>query len=63
MLTEDEIPDQLLRKRDQVSKRDAGCFGSRWWEFIGPALMNVILPEEYYQVQPNGKMVFDKLGW
>jgi len=38
-------------------------FGSRWWQFVGPALMNVILPKEYYQVQLNGSLVFDELGW
>jgi hypothetical protein len=38
-------------------------FGSRWWHFVGAALMNVILPKEYYQVQRNGSLDFDELGW
>jgi hypothetical protein len=38
-------------------------FGSHWWRFLGPDLMNVIMPVEYYQVPKNDGMVFDELGW
>jgi hypothetical protein len=36
---------------------------SRWWRFLGPDLMNVIMPKEYYQVRCGDRLFFDELGW
>jgi hypothetical protein len=38
-------------------------FGPHWWRFLGKDLLNVIKPVEYYQVQQDGRLVFDELGW
>ena len=68
----DWVSNRILRKRKAWLAADSDCanehefrmmFGSRWWQYIGQALMNVILPEEYYQVPVNGSLVFDELGW
>jgi hypothetical protein len=37
-------------------------YGSHWWQFIGPALREVILPEEDYKIRFNGELVWDALG-
>lgn len=38
-------------------------YGLRWWFLIGEALLNVILPVEYYQVLKDGKLEWDDYGW
>jgi hypothetical protein len=38
-------------------------YGPLWWFLIGEALLNVVLPVEYYQVWENGKRVWDDYGW
>ena len=37
-------------------------FGAHWWFHLGPALLDVILPVEYYQVLRDGALVWDDLG-
>ena len=37
-------------------------YGSHWWHFIGPALREVILPEDDYKIRVNGELVWDDLG-
>jgi len=68
----DWVSNRILRRRKAWLAADSDCvsedefqamFGSRWWRFLGPDLMNVIMPVEYYQVRKNGGMVFDELGW
>jgi len=68
----DWVSNRILRKRKAWLAADSDCaneqeframFRTRWWQYIGPALMSVILPEEYYQVRVNGNLVFDELGW
>ncbi len=38
-------------------------YGPRWWFLIGEALLNVILPIDYYQCMVNGKLEWDDMGW
>jgi len=37
-------------------------YGSHWWHFIGPALREIILPEDDYKIRVNGELVWDHLG-
>jgi hypothetical protein len=37
-------------------------YGPHWWHFLGPALRDVILPEDEYKVLVDGKLVWDTLG-
>jgi hypothetical protein len=37
-------------------------YGPHWWHFLGPALREVILPEDEYKVLVDGKLVWDTLG-
>ena len=37
-------------------------YGAHWWHFIGPALRDAILPEDYYKIRVNGELVWDTLG-
>lgn|GEM_PF-4503285 len=68
----DWVSNRILRKRkawlarindlrESVALSDV--YGKRWWFSIGEALLNVILPIEYYQVPVNGSPQWDELGW
>ncbi len=68
----DWVSNRILRRRKAWLAADSDCvsedeframFGLRWWHFLGPALMNVIMPEEYYQVRCGEGLMFDELGW
>jgi hypothetical protein len=37
-------------------------YGPHWWHFIGPALRDVILPEDEYKIVVNGELAWDRLG-
>jgi len=37
-------------------------YGPHWWHFVGPALREVILPEDDYKISVNGELVWDTLG-
>jgi hypothetical protein len=34
-----------------------------WWHFMGPALREVILPEDDYKIRVNGELVWDDIGF
>lgn len=38
-------------------------FGKHWWFHLGPTLLEVILPDEYYKVPKDGELVWDDLGF
>jgi len=38
-------------------------FGAHWWHRLGAALVDVVMPEEYYQIPENGVLVWDDLGF
>jgi hypothetical protein len=68
----DWVSNRILRRRKAWLAADSDCgnetdfgvmFGTRWWHFLGPALMNVIMPKKYYQVRCGDGLVFDELGW
>lgn len=68
----DWVSNRLLRRRKAWLAADSDCrsedeframFGSCWWHFLGSALMNVILPKEYYQVRCGDGLIFDEVGW
>src|SRR5439155_1918493 len=53
------VADSGLKSEDEFKM----MFGPHWWRFLGKDLLNVIRPVEYYQVQQDGRLVFDELGW
>ena len=66
------VSNRIIRKRKAWLAATAGLkdfdgfralYGPMWWFVIGEALMKVILPIEYYQVQNNGIHQWDELGW
>jgi hypothetical protein len=68
----DWVSNRIMRKRKAWLAADSGLksedefkmmFGPHWWRFLGKDLLNVIMPVEYYQVQQDGRLVFDELGW
>jgi hypothetical protein len=68
----DWVSNRILRRRKAWLAADSGCaneteframFGAGWWHFVGRELMNVIMPEEYYQVRCGDGLVFDEIGW
>jgi hypothetical protein len=68
----DWVSNRILRKRKAWLAATAGLkdaegfralYGPLWWFTIGEALMKVILPIEYYQVQNRGSYEWDDLGW
>jgi hypothetical protein len=68
----DWVSNRIIRKRKAWLAADSGLksedefkmmFGPHWWRFLGKDLLNVIMPVEYYQVQQDGRLVFDELGW
>jgi hypothetical protein len=38
-------------------------FGASWWHHLGAALLDVVTPQAYYQIQENGVLVWDELGF
>jgi len=67
----DWVSNRIMRKRKAwlahtAALRDAegfrSLYGPLWWFLIGEALMKVVLPIEYYQVQKNGVYEWDDLG-
>jgi len=68
----DWVRNRIFRKRKLWLSRVSGCddvagfnrlYDNRWWFVIGEALMNVILPIEYYQVLGENGYQWDELGW
>jgi hypothetical protein len=68
----DWVSNRILRRRKAWLAADSDCvsedeframFGPGWWHFLGPALMNVIMPKEYYQVRCGDRLIFDEVGW
>jgi hypothetical protein len=68
----DWVSNRIMRKRKAWLASTAGLtdaegfralYGPFWWFVIGEALMKVILPIGYYQVQKNGVYEWDELGW
>jgi hypothetical protein len=68
----DWVSNRILRRRKASLAADSDCasedeframFGGGRWPFLGPALMNVIMPKEYYQVRCGDELSFDELGW
>jgi hypothetical protein len=66
------VSNRILRRRKAWLAADSYCvnedeframFRSGWWHFLGRALMNVILPKEYYQVRCGEELIFDEIGW
>ena len=66
------VNSRMFRKRKAWLAAHAGVtdeqgfknlYGPRWWFLIGEALLNVILPVEYYQIRKNGKLEWDDYGW
>jgi hypothetical protein len=67
----DWVSNRMLRRRKAWLAADSGCaneseframFGAGWWHLLGSALMNVIMPEEYYQVRCGNGLAFDEVG-
>jgi hypothetical protein len=67
----DWVSNRIMRKRKAWLAATAGLkdaegfkrlYGPRWWFVIGEALMRVVLPIEYYQVNKNGDYEWDNLG-
>lgn len=50
--------DSLLADKSLIKQR----FGPHWWHHLGNALLNVIMPEEYYQIRKDGELIWDDLG-
>lgn len=50
--------DSHLADKSQIKQ----MFGSHWWHHLGNALLNVIMPVEYYQIMQDGELVWDDLG-
>ncbi len=68
----DWVRNRIFRKRKLWLSKVSGCddvagfnrlYDNRWWFVIGEALMNVILPIEYYQVLGENGYQWDELGW
>jgi hypothetical protein len=68
----DWVANRIMRKRKAWLAATAdlndivaftGLYGPRWWLMIGDALMKVIMPVEYYQIQRNGSYEWDDIGW
>lgn len=68
----DWVSNRIMRKRKAWLATTAGLkdfegfrnlYGPFWWSVIGEALMNVIMPVEYYQVPNKGVYEWDELGW
>ena len=68
----DWVSNRILRRRKAWLAADSDCvsedeframFGPRWWRFLGPLLINVIMPKEYYQVRCGEGLSFDEVGW
>ncbi len=38
-------------------------FGASWWHHLGAALLDVVMPQDYYQIPENGALVWDDLGF
>lgn len=65
------VSSRIIERRKEWMAADSGLadksqikqmFGVRWWHHLGNALLNVIMPVEYYQVRKNGELVWDDLG-
>ena len=65
------VSSRILRRKKawlagelQIADNDGfkALYGSHWWHFIGPALREVILPEDDYKIRINGELVWDKIG-
>lgn len=65
------VSSRILRRKEawlagRLNIRDndgfKALYGPHWWHFIGPALREVILPEDDYKIRVNGEMVWDDLG-
>ncbi|HMJ90399.1 MAG TPA: hypothetical protein VK530_11310 [Candidatus Acidoferrum sp.] len=56
---------QWLAETAQLVDTDGfrGLYGNQWWFVIGDALMKVILPIQFYQIEKRGKYEWDDLGW
>ena len=53
-----------LADRMNIYDNDAfkALYGPHWWHFVGPALREVILPEDDYKIRVNGELVWDEIG-
>jgi hypothetical protein len=63
---------RILRKRKAWLAVEMGIecyaqfktvFGSHWWHHLGPLLLEVVMPVEYYQMPKDGALAWDDLGF
>jgi len=66
------VRSRILRKRKAWLAAEMGVecyaefkvvFGPHWWHHLGPALLDVVMPVEYYQIPKDGVLDWDDLGF